>query len=68
MTYEYEGLRRKVYGGGLCFIPVCPTCRRFVRSDYSVEINMLDELKQEPNATCAKCGRVMMPCEGWIDY
>ena len=64
--YEYEGVRRQIYGDGLCFIPVCPSCGRFVKADDSVLVNGLDELSKEPNATCSKHGRINMPFEGYI--
>ena len=66
---EYEGTRRKYYGTGkdsgyLSFVPVCPTCGRFVKADDAVAVNGLEQLVEQPNATCAKCGRVLMPFEG----
>jgi len=64
--HEYECLKRKVYNGGLTFLPVCPLCGRFVRCDDHVTVNGLDEVIG-PNATCRRCGRVSMPCEGYIE-
>lgn len=64
--FAYEGVPRKVYGeSGACFIPVCPTCGRFVKADETVWIN---EAKgpRGPNATCKRCGRIDMPFEGYI--
>lgn len=66
---EYENFRRTVYAsddGDLIFVPVCPTCGRFVRSDEFVMTNGLGQLKEQPNATCSKCGRVEMPFEGYL--
>lgn len=67
---EYENFRRKVYTaeehGDLIFVPVCSVCGRFVKADKSVMVNGLGRLKEEPNATCSKCGRVEMPFEGYL--
>ena len=59
--YDYPNLRRVTYWLGdsaLVFIPVCPVCGRFVKSDDSV---MTDKFSEEyvrgDNATCAKHGR-----------
>ena len=62
---SYENFRRVAYGG-LQFIPVCSKCGRFVKADDSVEFNGLDEYIKQPNATCKKCGRIEMPCEGYF--
>lgn len=66
--YEYENLRRVCYGDDdlWIFIPVCPICGRFVKADKSIYINELTGVKKEPNATCKKCGRVEMLCEGCL--
>ena len=67
MTYEYEKVRRVVYGEGATFIPVCPKCGRFVKADESIRVKGMDgNVVSEPNATCKKDGRVEMPFEGWI--
>lgn len=70
MTHEYAGLRRVNYktidNGDMCFVPVCPTCGRFVKADKTVSVNGLGELAPQPNATCAKCGRVKMLFEGYF--
>lgn len=68
---EYDGFRRVVYGDeGATFVPVCPKCGRFVRADESILLatdgSVGDHLL--PNATCKRCGRVSMPCDGFIDY
>ena len=64
----YEGVRRVVYGEdivGATFVPVCPGCGRFVKADATATVNGAGEIKLGPNATCAKCGRVEMPFEGY---
>lgn len=64
---EYEETRRITYGEeNAVFIPVCSTCGRFVKADKSVAINESVGLKDQPNATCKKCGRVQMIFEGFI--
>lgn len=62
---DYEKARRITYGDGQ-FIPVCPTCGRYVKADETMKCNFDGELKLEPNATCSKCGRVLMPFEGYL--
>ncbi len=52
-------------GEVLAFIRLCPNCARFVKADGSVLVNGLDQLSEEPNATCSKCGRVNMPFDGY---
>lgn len=67
MTADYEGLRRVVYGGAT-FIPVCPACGRFVKTDRTVRFRGLDGgWIEEPNADCARCGRATMPFEGFFE-
>lgn len=66
MTHEYFDLRRVVYGDGMTFVPVCPHCGRFVKADPEVMVNGLEELRDQPNATCSKDGRIKMPFEGWV--
>lgn len=69
--YEYEKLRRVTYGspdseaGQAVFVPVCPNCGRFVQADPTVRLHG-DGLADGPTATCARCGRVEMPFEGFI--
>ena len=63
---EWPKLHRKVYGEGATFVPVCPSCGRFVKADATVLINGLGEIKNEANASCTKCGRVQMPFEGYV--
>ena len=48
------------------FVPVCEHCGRFVRADKDIMVNGLDDVSDAPNATCAKCGRIKMPFEGWL--
>jgi len=70
--YEYEGGPRVSYGDAdesMVFVRVCPNCGRFVKADDPLEtmVNGLDEVRlPETNATCAKCGRVSMPFEGFF--
>ena len=62
---EYENTRRVVYDNGGTFVPVCEKCGRFVRADD--EISSGDNgLKDQPNATCKKCGRTKMLFEGFM--
>jgi hypothetical protein len=68
MAYEYENFRRLQYDGGATFIPVCPTCGRFMKADETISVSGWDgRLRETANATCSKCGRVQMPFEGFID-
>jgi len=66
--FEYQNLRRVCYNCGgegvAVFVPVCPTCGRFVKADNSVSFNGLGEIIGT-NATCKRCGPVQMPFEGW---
>lgn len=64
---DYENIRRVSYDGGLVFVPVCPSCGRFVKADATVAVNGLGELVPQPNASCSKCGRVEMPFEGFFE-
>ena len=59
-------IRRVTYENGATFVPICEICKRFVKNDAVINFNCLDELKDEPNATCKKCGRVKMVFEGFI--
>ena len=69
MTHEYEGVRRVVYGQGeyegATFVPVCPSCGRFVKADATKRFQG-DTIVREPDATCKACGRVEMPFEGFL--
>ena len=67
--YEYEGTRRISYDfgdsiGRAVFVPVCPTCWRFVKAG-TVRANE-NGLADEPNAECKVCGPVAMPFEGFF--
>jgi len=65
--YEYENMRRVVYGEDKAtFVPVCEKCSRFVKPDKSVLISEGAGLSKEPNATCKKCGRTHMLFEGFM--
>ena len=64
---EYEGTKRIQYSDGATFVPVCEKCGRFVKSDETIEVSELEGLKDQPNATCKKCGRTQMVFEGFFD-
>jgi len=67
--HEYENVRRVMYAsdeGNLWFIPVCPKCGRFVKSDKTVTVNGLGEYVAKPNSRCKHCGRVEMLFEGFF--
>jgi len=66
VPFEYEGVRRVAYEGGATFVPVCPICGRFVKSDPVIITNEKVGLIDKENATCKKCGRVEMPFEGFL--
>ena len=52
-------------GGFACFIPKCPKCGRFVRAG-SILMNLDGVVNLEkPNALCKKCGKVIMPLDGY---
>ena len=64
--FAYENLRRVQYNGGATFVPVCPHCGRFVKSDDNIKVSQWDDrISDDPNANCKKCGRVNMPFEGF---
>lgn len=63
--YEYENTRRVVYEGDAVFIPVCVLCGRYIKADETIQVND-NGLKDQPNATCSKCGRIKMLFEGFI--
>jgi len=68
---EYENTRRLVFGdyddeyGGATFVPVCERCSRYVKPDKLITF-CRGGLKDQPNATCSKCGRTQMVFEGFI--
>ena len=72
--YEYEGVQRLTYGHGTSFIRVCAGldgktgCGRFVKADDSISFTHAGDGPpvDQPNATCARCGRVHMIFEGFI--
>lgn len=71
MSHEYEDLRRVTYGesdsehGRAVFVPVCPKCSRFVKPHDKMSFDY-DGQPRTPNATCKKCGEVVMPFEGYL--
>jgi len=65
--YAYENVRRVTYQDGAVFVPVREKCGRFVKSDEFLPVHGLHELRDQPNATCSKHGRVKMLFEGWFD-
>ena len=67
IDFSYCETRRKVYEGGATFVPVCEVCGRFVKADDVIYVNDELGLKDQPNATCSKCGRVKMPFEGFCE-
>jgi hypothetical protein len=50
---------------GATFAPTCPVCGRFVKADATILANADGYYKEQPNATCKKCGRVEMPFVGY---
>ena len=66
--FEYPNTRRVGYNlgeyeGTAYFLPVCEKCGRYVKMDKSIQWNELYGVKEQPNATCSKCGRVFIGCE-----
>lgn len=59
-------IRRVTYENGATFVPICEHCKRFVKADSVINFNGLDELKDEANETCKRCGRVKMIFEGFV--
>lgn len=64
--YEYENMKRIQYESGATFIPVCETCRQFVKPDKVIRVSEGEGLHKDPNAYCKKCGRTHMVFEGFI--
>lgn len=64
--HEYENVNRIQYESGATFIPVCEKCHRFVKADKKILVSDWHGLKDQPNATCSKCGRTKMLFEGFI--
>lgn len=51
---------------GATFSRQCPSCGRFIKPDESVTLDWEGQPKKnEPNATCKKCGRVEMDFCGY---
>ncbi len=63
--YEYEGVRRVVYGEGASFVPVCICCGRFVSPNDDITFDSNGQPVGN-TAVCKKCGPSTMPFEGWI--
>lgn len=63
----WENWPRVSYDGeGATFWKVCPKCARFVKADKEIRVSWGDGTPaNEPNATCAKHGRVQMPFAFW---
>jgi hypothetical protein len=59
--------RIKTYEGRVTFIPKCSKCKRYVKADEYVYTNDIIGLKDQPNATCKKCGRVKMIFLGFFE-
>lgn len=62
---DYEGDRTVCYEEGATFIPKCEICNRYVKADPTIRMNE-HGIKDEPNATCKKHGRVKMIFIGFI--
>lgn len=56
--------RTVVYGDSI-WAARCPKCARFVKTDKTALIREEYAEMVEPNATCAKHGRVATPFLGW---
>ena len=52
------------YFGDYAYIRICPICQRFVKADPTSFIPEI--LRDEPNATCKRCGRVQMEFYDWL--
>ena len=63
MRGEYPNTMRVVYANGATFVPVCETCGRYVKADDMIPCSAG---RDEPNATCSKCGRTKMLFEGFM--
>ena len=66
MSFEYEGGPWIQYEGGATFVRVCTKCGRYVKADEIIQENDEVGLRDQPNATCSKCGRTNMIFEGFI--
>jgi len=65
VCYAYENTRRVMYLGGATFVPVCRKCGRYVKPDDTIQYNDYG-VRNQPNATCSKCGRTKMLFEGFV--
>lgn len=68
--YEYENVRRVVYGDGdefdgATFIPVCIRCKRFVKAGDPITLDGNGQ-PVSPTATCSRCGPTDMLFEGYV--
>jgi hypothetical protein len=64
---DYENSPCIGYGDeGATFVRVCPKCGRFVKTDDVVTFHDDGPPKEQPNATCKKCGRIEMPFLGFL--
>lgn len=66
--FQYPEIPRYIYPlgdgkGDAYFLPVCQKCGRYVKMDDHIFWNEINGLKDQPNAKCKKCGRVIIPCE-----
>lgn len=69
MNGDYENTRRVVYETGdsdAVFVPVHEGCGLFVKADDEITVWVDRGLKEQPNATCKKHGRVQMIFEGFF--
>lgn len=66
MMFDYPEIRRVVYEGGATFVPVCLRCGQFVRADRTIMVSEGLGLREQPNGTCKRCGRVEMSFEGFV--
>ena len=65
MRGAYENTRRVLYSCGAQFVPVCRKCGRYVKPDDTIQYNDYG-VRNQPNATCSKCGRTKMLFEGFV--
>lgn len=68
---DYENMRRVSYDcsgdGSAVFVPVHEGCGLIVKADDSIFVGYKG-LKDQPNATCKKHGRVQMIFEGFFEH
>ena len=67
---EYQNTRRVAYdcdiNGTAVFVPHHENCGLFVKADATIAVGDDTGLKEQPNATCKKHGRVEMLFEGFL--